>query len=59
MATKLEEEEYLYRRAIEIIESPDTDSVKENLLFEEVWVPLAALYEERIKAPKPETQSAK
>ena len=56
MATKLEEEEYLYRRAIEIIESPDTDSVKENLLFEEVWVPLAALYEERIRAPKPETE---
>lgn len=53
MVTKLEEEEYLYRRAIEIIESPDADSDKEDLLFEEVWVPLAALYEERIKASKP------
>jgi hypothetical protein len=57
MATKLEEEEYLYRRAIEIIESPDTDSVKEDLLFEEVWTPLAALYEDRIKAPKPEAET--
>jgi hypothetical protein len=53
MATKLEEEEYLYRRAIDIIESPDTDSVKENLLFDEVWTPLAALYEDRVKAAKP------
>jgi len=52
MATRLEEEEYLYRRAIDIIESPDTDSVKEDLLFEEVWTPLAALYEDRIKDPK-------
>ena len=50
MATKLEEEEYLYRRAIDIIESADTDSVKEALLFEEVWAPLAALYEDRIKS---------
>lgn len=50
MATKLEEEEYLYRRAIDIIESPDADPIKEVLLFEEVWTPLAALYEERIKA---------
>jgi hypothetical protein len=50
MATKLEEEEYLYRRAIDIIESADTDSVKEALLFEEVWAPLAALYEDRIRA---------
>jgi len=49
MATKLEEEEYLYRRAIDIIESADTDSVKENMLFEEVWTPLAVLYEDRIK----------
>ena len=49
MTTKLEEEEYLYRRAIDIIESADTDSVKEELLFEEVWAPLAALYEDRIK----------
>ena len=52
MVTKLEEEEYLYRRAIDIIESPDTDAVKEDLLFEEVWVPLTVLYEDRIKAPK-------
>lgn len=52
MVTKLEEEEYLYKRAIDIIESLDTDSVKEELLFEEVWTPLAALYEDRIKAPK-------
>jgi len=50
MATKLEEEAYLYRRAIDIIESTDTDSAKEELLFEEVWTPLAALYEDRIKA---------
>jgi hypothetical protein len=57
MATKLEEEEYLYRRAIEIIESRDTDPVKEDLLFEEVWTPLAVLYEERIKAKKPETET--
>jgi len=56
MATKLEEEEFLYRRAIEIIESPDTESVKEDLLFEEVWVPLAELYAERIKSPKPEAE---
>ena len=51
MATKLEKEEYLYRRAIDIIESADTDADKESLLFEEVWVPLTVLYEERIKAP--------
>jgi len=51
MATKLEEEEYLYRRAIDIIESADMDSVKEDMLFEEVWTPLAILYEDRIKAP--------
>ena len=57
MATQLEEEEYLYRRAIEIIESPDTDSVKEELLFEEVWVPLAELYAERIKTPELETET--
>ena len=53
MATKLEEEEYLYRRAIDIIESTDTDTVKEDLLFEEVWTPLAVLYEDRIKTPAP------
>ena len=57
MATKLEEEEYLYRRAIEIIESADSDSDKEDILCEEVWTPLAALYVERIKAPKPELES--
>lgn len=56
MATKLEEEEFLYRRAIEIIESPDTDSIKEELLFEEVWVPLAELYAESLKLPKPEVE---
>jgi len=54
MATKLEEEEYLYKRAIDIIKSADTDSVKEDLLFQEVWTPLAVLYEDRIKAPKEE-----
>ena len=57
MATKLEEEEYLYRRAIEIIESADTDSEKEDLLFEEVWTPLAVLYADRIKAPEPEMEN--
>jgi hypothetical protein len=51
MATKLEQEAYLYRRAIDIIDSPDTDSVKEELLFEEVWLPLAALYKERLRQP--------
>jgi len=50
MPTKLEQEEYLYRRAIDIIESADTDSDKEDLLFKEVWVPLAQLYKDRIKA---------
>ena len=54
MATKLEEEEYLYRRAIDIIESADTDPAKEELLFEEVWVPLAVLYQDRIKTPTEE-----
>jgi hypothetical protein len=44
MATKLELEEYLYRRAIDIIESADSDSDKERLLFQEVWLPLADLY---------------
>ena len=43
MATKLELEEYLYRRAIDIIESADTDSDKEKLLFQEVWAPMADL----------------
>ncbi len=48
MPTKLEQEEYLYRRAIDIIESVDTDEEKEELLFQEVWVPLARLYEDKI-----------
>jgi len=48
MATKLEQEEYLYRRAIDIIESPDTDKDKEDLLFQEVWLPLADLYKDRV-----------
>ena len=54
MATKLELEEYLYRRAIDIIESADTDIDKENLLFQEVWIPLAELYKDKITTPKPE-----
>ncbi len=49
MATKLEQEEYLYRRAIDIIESADVDAAKEELLFEEVWVPLAVLYADKIQ----------
>jgi len=48
MPTKLEQEEYLYRRAIDIIESVDTDKEKEELLFQEVWVPLAILYKDKI-----------
>ena len=54
MTSKLEQEEYLYRRAIDIIESTDTDSDKEDLLFQEVWLPLAELYKDRITAPEPE-----
>ena len=54
MATKLELEEYLYRRAIEIIESAESDSDKENLLFQEVWCLLADLYKHRITATGPE-----
>ena len=54
MATKLELEEYLYRRAIDIIESTDTDADKEELLFQEVWVPLAKLYQDRLTAAKAE-----
>ena len=49
MATKLELEEFLYRRAIDIIESTDTDSDKENLLFQEVWLPLASIYREKVR----------
>jgi len=48
MPTKLEQEEYLYRRAIDIIESVDTDEEKEELLFQEVWVPLALLYKDKL-----------
>ncbi len=54
MATKLELEEYLYRRAIDIIESTDTDFDKENLLFQEVWIPLADLYKDKFLPPKTE-----
>lgn len=52
MASKLELEEYLYRRAIDIIESTDPDGEKENLLYQEVWLPLAKLYKDRITSPK-------
>jgi hypothetical protein len=54
MTTKLEQEEYLYRRAIDIIESTDTDNVKEELLFQEVWLPLAELYSDKVSTPVPE-----
>lgn len=54
MATKLELEEYLYRRAIDIIESTESDSDKEKLLFQEIWCPLAELYKDKITAPIPE-----
>jgi hypothetical protein len=54
MATKLELEEYLYRRAIDIIESADTDPDKETLLFQEVWLPLAELYKDKLTVPKAE-----
>ena len=53
MATKLELEEYLYRRAIDIIESADTDDDKEKLLFAEVWLPLADLYKDKLIPPVP------
>lgn len=49
MATKLEKEEYLYRRAIDIIESVDTDEEKDELLFQEVWLPLASIYREKAR----------
>ena len=52
MATKLELEAYLYRGAIDIIESADSDPDKERLLFQEVWIPLAKLYEDRLTAPE-------
>ncbi len=54
MATKLEMEEYLYRRALNIIDSTDTDNDKEKLLFQEVWIPLAELYKDKIIPPKVE-----
>ncbi len=54
MATKLEMEEYLYRRAIIIIDSADTDNDKEQLLFQEVWIPLAELYKDKIMPAKAE-----
>ena len=54
MATKLELEEYLYRRAINIIESTVADKDKEELLFDEIWIPLAELYKDRISNPKNE-----
>ena len=53
MDLKLEEEEYLYRRAIDIIESTDTDAEKEELLFQEVWIPLANLYKDKILETEP------
>lgn len=56
MATRLELEEYLYRRAIDIIESADTNYVKEELLFQEVWLPLADLYKDRL-SPLPSDSS--
>ena len=56
MVSKLEEEEYLYRRAIQIIESPDSDDVKDKLLFQEVWLPLAKLYKDRIEVTEAETE---
>ena len=52
MATKLELEEYLYRRAIDIVESTVADRDKEELLFQEIWIPLAELYKDRILNPK-------
>lgn len=55
MATKLELEEYLYRRAIDIIESTDAESDKEKLLFQEVWLPLAELYKDKLTVNKPRT----
>lgn len=57
MATKLELEEYLYRRAIDIIESADTDDDKEQLLFQEVWLPLADLYKDKIISPEAQSKA--
>ena len=37
MTTKLEQEEYLYRRAVDIIESSDTDYEKEEFLESLGW----------------------
>jgi len=49
MTSKLEQEEYLYRRALDIIESVDTDEEKDDLLFQEVWLPLKDLYKDKIQ----------
>ena len=49
MVSALEQEEYLYRRAIDIIESAASDLEKEELLFKEVWVPLAEIYRDKTK----------
>jgi hypothetical protein len=57
MTKRLELEEYLYRRAIDIIESADTDDEKEQLLFQEVWLPLAELYADKIAAATPQEGS--
>jgi hypothetical protein len=57
MTKRLELEEYLYRRAIDIIESADTDDEKEQLLFQEVWLPLAELYADKIAAAAPQDGS--
>jgi hypothetical protein len=57
MTKRLELEEYLYRRAIDIIESADTDDEKEQLLFQEVWLPLAELYADKIAAAAPKDGS--
>jgi len=57
MTKRLELEEYLYRRAIDIIESADTDDEKEQLLFQEVWLPLAELYAGKIAAATPQDGS--
>ena len=40
------------RHVIDIIESADSDPDKERLLFQEVWIPLAKLYQDRLTAPE-------
>ena len=54
MTSELEMEEYLYRRAIDIMESPDTDEEKKTLLFQAVWLPLAEIYKDKIAPPRKE-----